>query len=110
MSNWHGGKGDKNRTANYEAYTSNYDKIFSKSKIASFKEELKWDVYSDDYECSDAVDLLEGDVIEWWTALHAPDYVEITIVKECYSVGEASGRGGSVFTVPAEKFEVEYEG
>ena len=107
MSKWHGGKGDKNRTANYEAYTSNYDKIFNKQK--TMRAELKDDVYRDDYECPDAVDLLEGDVIEWWTALHAPDCVEITIVKECYSVGEASGRGDSVFTVPTEVFNTKYK-
>lgn len=106
MSNWHGGKGDKNRTANYEAYTSNYDKIFSKSKVASFKEELKWDVYFDEYVCPDGVDLLEDDVIEWKAVA---DGIEITIVRECFSVGEASGRGGSVFTVPAEKFNTEYK-
>ena len=28
MSKWHGGKGDKNRTGDYNAYASNFDKIF----------------------------------------------------------------------------------
>ena len=26
MSKWHGGKGDKNGTGDYEAYTNNYDR------------------------------------------------------------------------------------
>ena len=60
---WAGGKGSKGRTSDYKAYTSNYDKIFNKSK--KMKAVLKWDVYSDDYEWPKAVDLLEGDVIEW---------------------------------------------
>ena len=67
---------------------------------------LKWDVYSDDYECPKAVDLLEGDVIEWE---FLTDDVEITIREECFSVGEASGRGGSIFTVPKDKFVTEYK-
>lgn len=104
---WHGGKGDKQRTTDYNAYNDNFDRIFNKQKI--MREELQWDVYSDQYECPDAVDLLEGDEIEWWTAPHDPESVEITIIKECFSVGEASGRGGSRFTVPSDKFKIEYK-
>ena len=48
MSKWHGGKGDKNRTGDYNAYASNFDKIFRKKDM---REELQWDVYGDDYEC-----------------------------------------------------------
>ena len=99
---WAGGKGSKERTSDYKAYTSNYDKIFKKGK--KLREVLKWDVYSDNY-WPRAVDLLEGDVIEWEVV---NDDVEITIVHECFSVGEASGRGGSVFTVSRDKFEGEY--
>lgn len=105
---WAGGKGDKERISDYKAYTSNYDKIFNKSKRmkACYVAVLKWDVYSDDYECPKAVDLLEGDVIEWE---FLTDDVEITIKEECFSVGEASGRGGSIFTVPKDKFVTEYK-
>ena len=99
---WAGGKGSEERTTDYAAYTSNYDKIFNKSK--KMKAVLKWDVYCDDYK--KAADLLEGDVIEWEVLT---DGVEITIKEECYSVGEASGRGGSIFTVPKDMFEAEYK-
>ena len=104
MSKWHGGKGDKNRVSDYSAYTSNFDKIFK--KVKENKEVLQWDVYSDEYECPNAVDLLEGDVITW---KEVADGVEITIVEECFSVGEAGARGGSVFTVPTTKFESDYK-
>ena len=103
---WLGGKGDKNRTSDYKKFTSGYDKIFKKS---SNKEELKWDVYGSYFENGKrvkVVDLLEDDIIEWKTVA---DEIEITIVKECFSVGESSCRGGSVFTVSAEKFEDKYK-
>ena len=105
---WAGGKGSKERTTDYAVYTSNYDKIFNKDKkmVSCYVAVLKWDVYSNDYKCPKAVDLLEGDVIEWE---FLTDDVEIKIVKECYSVGEASGRGGSIFTVPKDMFEAEYK-
>ena len=101
---WHGGKGSKERTSNYKAYTDNFDKIFN--KVKTNKEELQWAVYFDEYECPNAVDLHEDDKIEW---KEVADGVEITIVEECFSVGECSGRGGSVFTVPTEKFNTEYK-
>jgi len=101
---WHGGKGSKERTSNYNKYNDNFDKIFN--KVKENKEKLQWDVYGDDYVCPKAVDLLEGDVITW---KEVADGVEITIVEECFSVGEAGARGGSVFTVPADKFETEYK-
>tara|TARA_R100001377_G_C3192043_1_gene111015 strand:- start:1569 stop:1925 length:357 start_codon:yes stop_codon:yes gene_type:complete len=109
---WAGGKGDKERISNYYAYTSNYEKIFNKDKIMS--EKLQRDVYSDDYVCPDAIDLLEGDTIQWkrlWPKSGDEiARVEITIVKEVPGcVGEASGRGGSVFVVPLHKFVKEYE-
>ena len=103
MSKWHGGKGDKNRTGNYTAYADNFDKIFRKKDM---REELQWDVYGDGYECPDAVDLLEDDVISW---SEVDDGIEIKIVHEAYSVGEAGARGGSVFTVPVAKFKCEYK-
>ena len=103
---WAGGKGSKERTSDYKAYTSNYDKIFKKKATVMNREVLKWDVYGDGYKCPQAVDLMEDDVIEWQTVT---DNVTITIVEECYSVGEASGRGGSVFTVPTDIFEAEYK-
>lgn len=101
---WHGGKGSKERTSDYNAYNNNFDKIFN--KVKSNKEELQWDVYFDEYECPKAVDLLEDDKIEW---KEVADGVEITIVEECFSVGEAGARGGSVFTVPTTKFESDYK-
>ena len=100
---WHGGKGSKERIGDYNAYNNNFDNIFRKKVM---KEELQWDVYSDDYECPKAVDLLEDDKIEW---KEVADGVEITIVEECFSVGEAGARGGSVFTVPTEKFNTDYK-
>lgn len=100
---WHGGKGSKQRTTDYNAYTNNFDRIFG---LKEETEEIKWDVYGDDYETPDAVDLLEGDVIKW---KQLPETVEITIVKECFSVGEAGARGGSVFEVPTKKFNLEYK-
>ena len=100
---WHGGKGSKERIGDYNAYNKNFDNIFRKKVM---KEELQWDVYSDEYECPKAVDLLEDDKIEW---KEVADGVEITIVEECFSVGEAGARGGSVFTVPTEKFNTEYK-
>ena len=103
MSKWHGGKGDKNRTGDYNAYASNFDKIFRKKDM---REELQWDVYGDEYECPKAVDLLEDDVISW---SEVDDGIEIKIVHEAYSVGEAGARGGSVFTVPTAKFKSEYK-
>lgn len=101
MSNWHGGKGDKNRTANYKAYTSNYDKIFEKRMG---REKLQWDVYAQE---RDGVDLLEDDVIEWIKLDKST--VEIVITEECFSVGEASARGGLAFTVPTEVFNTKYK-
>lgn len=103
MSKWHGGKGSKQRTTDYETYTSNFDKIFRKKDM---REELQWDVYGDDYECPKAVDLLEDDVISW---SEVDDGIEIKILHEAYSVGAAGARGGSVFTVPADKFDYEYK-
>ena len=100
---WHGGKGSKQRTTNYSAYSDNFDKIFRKKDM---REELQWDVYGDGYECPDAVDLLEDDVISW---SEVDDGIEIKIVHEAYSVGEAGARGGSVFTVPTAKFKSEYK-
>ncbi len=97
---WHGGKGSKERVSDYKAYTDNFDKIFSKNK--TMREELQWDVYSDEYECPKAVDLLEDDIIEW---KEVSGGVEITIIQECFSVGEAGARDGSVFSVPADRFE-----
>ena len=99
---WHGGKGSKERTSNYSAYNDNMDRIFAKAN----KETIQWDVYFDEYECPDAVDLLEDDVIEWKQLTNT---VEIKIVQECFSVGEAGARGGSVFEVPTEKFNTEYK-
>jgi len=99
---WHGGKGSKERTSNYNAYNDNMDRIFAKAK----EETIQWDVYGDDYETPDAVDLFEDDVIEWKQLTNT---VQIKIVKECYAVGCASGRGGSVFEVPTEKFNTEYK-
>lgn len=101
---WHGGKGSRDRIGDYNAYNDNFDRIFNKQKI--MREELQWDVYSDEYECPKAVDLLEDDVIGW---KEVDDGVEITILHECFSVGEAGARGGSVFTVPTLKFETEYK-
>ena len=101
---WAGGKGDKERINDYKAYTSNYDKIFNKNK--TMREELQWDVYGDEYECPKAVDLLEDDIIGW---KEVNNDIEITILHECFSVGEASARGGSVFTVPVAKFNAEYK-
>ena len=99
---WHGGKGSKQRTTDYSAYNDNMEKIFGKGN----KETIQWDVYGDDYECPNAVDLMEDDVIEW---KQLSNTVQVKIVQECYSVGEASGRGGSVFEIPTEKFEIEYK-
>jgi len=100
---WHGGKGSKQRTTDYRAYSDNFDKIFRKKDM---REELQWDVYGDEYECPKAVDLLEDDVISW---SEVDDGIEIKIVHEAYSVGEAGARGGSVFTVPTAKFKSEYK-
>ena len=100
---WHGGKGSKQRTTDYKAYSDNFDKIFRKKDM---REELQWDVYGDDYECPKAVDLLEDDVISW---SEVDDGIEIKIVHEAYSVGEAGARGGSVFTIPTAKFKCEYK-
>ena len=100
---WHGGKGSKQRTTDYRAYSDNFDKIFRKKDM---REELQWDVYGDGYECPKAVDLLEDDVISW---SEVDDGIEIKIVHEAYSVGEAGARGGSVFTVPTAKFNCEYK-
>ena len=100
---WHGGKGSRQRTTNYSAYSDNFDKIFRKKDM---REELQWDVYGDEYECPKAVDLLEDDVISW---SEVDDGIEIKIVHEAYSVGEAGARGGSVFTVPTAKFKSEYK-
>jgi hypothetical protein len=99
---WHGGKGSKERTSNYNAYNDNMDKIFAKAN----KETIQWDVYGDDYETPNAVDLLEDDVIEWKQLTNT---VQVKIVQECFAVGCASGRGGSVFEVPTEKFNTEYK-
>lgn len=99
---WHGGKGSKERTSDFNTYNDNMDKLFGKAN----KETIQWDVYGDDYECPDAVDLMEDDIIEW---KQLSNTVQVKIVQECYSVGEASGRGGSVFEIPTEKFEIEYK-
>ena len=94
---WHGGKGSKERTSDYKAYHSNYDKIFGKKM--TIKEDVQWDVHFDEYECPNAVDLLEGDIIEW---VNVSNGVEITIVK-------GNERSGSTFVVPARKFDSEYK-
>ena len=41
MSKWHGGKGDKNRTGDYNAYASNFDKIFRKKDMMIEEEILR---------------------------------------------------------------------
>ena len=103
MSEWHGGKGSKQRTSDYAAYADNFDNIFRKKDM---REEIQWDVYGDDFECPKAVDLLEDDVISW---SEVDAGIEIKILHEAYSVGEAGARGGSVFTVPKTKFNCEYK-
>jgi len=98
MSNWHGGKGDKNRTANYEAYTSNYDKIFSKKMKHTAI--VSADVWSSK---RGQVDLIEGDIIEWE---RVDDEVVVEVVKEApFKFGEASGNAGKPFRVSEDKFD-----
>ena len=91
---WHGGKGSKQRTVDYASYNNNYDKIFEK-KMG--RETLQWDVNFDEYVTPSAVDLLEGDVIEW--IKFDTKTVQITVVSE-----EAE-----TFQVPADVFEKTYK-
>lgn len=100
---WHGGKGSKQRTADYASYNNNYDKIFEK-KMG--RETLQWDVHFDEYVIPSAVDLLEGDVIEWIKINDKT--VEINVVSESVNV-PGSERIGLVFSVSTDKFESEYK-
>ena len=91
---WHGGKGSKQRTVDYASYNNNYDKIFEK-KMG--RETLQWDVNFDEYVTPSAVDLLEGDVIEW--IKFDSNTVQITVVGEALET----------FQVPADVFEGTYK-
>jgi hypothetical protein len=93
---WHGGKGSKQRTVDYASYNNNYDKIFEK-KMG--RETLQWDVHFDEYVTPSAVDLHEGDVIEWIKINDKT--VEITVVKALLI--------SETFQVPADVFEGTYK-
>lgn len=93
---WHGGKGSKQRTSNYAAYTDNYDKIFEK-KMG--RDELATIVVGDN-----TTDLLVGDVVEWIKLDNKT--VEIAIVA--YGSMEEKIRE-AIFTVPADVFEKTYK-
>lgn len=96
---WHGGKGDKNRTSNYNAYVNNYDKIFTENKHTSVVGTDLWGF------ARGQVDLIEGDTIEWKKV----DYeVIIEVVKEApFKWGEASGNAGKPFRVSEDYFNCE---
>ena len=100
---WAGGKGSKERTSDYEAYTSNFDKIFSKGEKMTAV--MNWDVYSGGDRKE--VDLLEGDTIQYQKVSNG---FEITLLKEAPGcVGEASGRSIEPFIVAPILFDLEYK-
>ena len=98
MSKWHGGKGDKNRTGDYEAYTNNYDKIFSKKmKHTAIMADDVWSFRPGQ------VDLIEGDTIEWE---RVNGEVVVEVVKEApFKFGEASGNAGKPFSIKEDQFD-----
>ena len=94
---WHGGKGSKQRTSDYAAYTENYDKIFEKKKG---KEKLTEDV----------CELFKNDLIEWMEV--DSETVEILIVDECGTrlfSHPMDSRIGLTFTVPINIFKEKYQ-
>lgn len=86
---WHGGKGSKERTSNYKAYSDNYDRIFEK-KMG--KDELTKHIVGDN-----VFDLYDGDVIEWIKFDNKT--VQITVMSEA----------SETFQVPADVFEEKYK-
>lgn len=56
MTQWHGGKGDKNRTSNGEEFRSSYDRIFRKPKVPSYK------LFLDDNRVPEGAHLYDSDV------------------------------------------------
>ena len=97
MSKWHGGKGDKNRTGDYEAYTNNYDKIFRKRMKHTAV--MANDVWGQPGQ----VDLIEGDTIEWE---RGDDGVIVEVVKEApFKFGEAGGNAGKPFRITDDQFD-----
>ncbi len=86
---WHGGKGSKQRTSDYAAYSNNYDKIFEK-KMG--KDELTKHIVGDN-----VFDLYDGDVIEW--IKFDTKTVQITVMSEALET----------FQVPADVFEEKYK-
>ena len=82
MSKWHGGKGDKNRTVDYDAYVMDQD-------VWSFR--------------PGQVDLIEGDTIEWE---RVDGEVIVEVVKEApFKFGEASGNAGKPFRLKEDRFD-----
>ena len=97
MSKWHGGKGDKNRTVDYNAYTNNYDKIFNKKMKHTAV------MASDVWGQPGQVDLIEGDTIEWE---RVDDEVIVEVVREApMKFGEASGNAGKPFSIKEDQFD-----
>ena len=97
MSKWDGGRGDQNRTGVYEAYTNNYDKIFSKKMKHTAV------MASDVWGRPGQVDLIEGDTIEWE---RVDDEVIVEVVKEApMKFGEASGNAGKPFSIKDDRFD-----
>lgn len=95
-TNWHGGKGDKNRTSNYRMYTSNYDNIFSTKAKAT----------NDIWGAPGNVDVIEGDTI---TYKAEGDKVRVCVIIEAPGkFGEASGNAGHPFYVSKSLFEKDY--
>ena len=98
---WHGGKGDKNRTNDYKAYTDNYDKIFRKMNEATVTKDL--------YGCFDEIDLFEEDRVSWYV-LPNNGMIEIKVLKEAPGLfGEASARTGLSFVVSPKCFDERYK-
>lgn len=99
---WHGGKGDKNRTADYKAYTDNFDKIFRKKPMNEAK------VTKDIYGVFNEIDVFEEDTITWKEVDNG--MIEIKVVKEApFLYGEAGGRAGQTFAVTPDRFDKEYK-
>lgn len=95
---WHGGKGDKSRTTNYNKYVDNYNNIFgTKAKATN-------DIWGE----LGHVDIIEGDTISYRKT--KDDVVNVVVVAEAPGkYGEASGNAGHPFNVTKDIFEVKYK-
>ena len=95
---WHGGKGDKSRTNNYNKYADNYNNIFGTRAKATD------DIWGEPGQ----VDIIEGDTISYRKT--KDNFINVVVVVEAPGkYGEAGGNAGHPFNVTQNIFEEKYK-